>query len=81
MSSEEEGAYGAFNELKAAMIVHMGNDAGIYHMYKYVCLIVDVGSAGKRNEIETGQREDERRSYWDENEPEGSEDEGSEDED
>ncbi|PIL22770.1 hypothetical protein GSI_15464 [Ganoderma sinense ZZ0214-1] len=40
-----------FNELKSTMVVDMGNEAGLCHMYKYVCLIVDVGPAGKRSEM------------------------------
>ncbi|KAM5539469.1 hypothetical protein V8D89_006921 [Ganoderma adspersum] len=45
-----------FNELKSTMIMNMGNDAGLYHMYKYVCLLVDVGPAGKQGEIRTSER-------------------------
>ena len=40
-----------FNQLKSAMVADMGNEAGLCHMYKYVCLLVDVGPAGKRSEM------------------------------
>ena len=64
-----------FNELKSTMVVNTGNEAGIYHMYKYVCLLVDVGPVGRRSEIETGQKKEGRGSHLDEALSEESEDE------
>ncbi len=53
-----------FNALKSTMVAHMGNDAGLCHMYKYVFLMVDVGPAGRRGEIKPQEGEDRSRLRW-----------------
>ena len=47
-----------YNRLRSTMLVHMGNDAGVDYMYKYVCLTVDVGPVGQR--VIAGQTEEEK---------------------